>query len=157
MCLLGRHEAAGLGEYGDQRVLAQEGRFARHVGAGDQQDAPGLVTNRCVIGRRQVAIVGNERAAAISGQRLLDDGMAAADDLEGQVVGDMRAHIGALDGEFGEARVHVELAERRGGGFQRRAVGDDPLGQGIEDLVFQRHGAFGRGGDTAFQFGQLVG
>ena len=32
----GRHEAAHLGENGDQRVLAQKGGFARHVGAGDQ-------------------------------------------------------------------------------------------------------------------------
>ena len=31
-----RHEAPGLGEDGDQRVLAQEGRFARHVGAGHE-------------------------------------------------------------------------------------------------------------------------
>ena len=32
----GGDEAAGLGEQHDQRVLAQEGRLAAHVGAGDQ-------------------------------------------------------------------------------------------------------------------------
>ncbi len=69
----------------------------------------------------------------------------------------MRADIGALDGQFGKARVHVEFAERRGGGFQGLTIGDDPLGQRIENLVFQRHGAVARGSDAAFQFGQLVG
>ena len=38
--LLRRHEAPHLGEHRDQRVLAQVSRLARHVGAGDEIDAP---------------------------------------------------------------------------------------------------------------------
>jgi hypothetical protein len=34
------HEGAHLRQHRDQRVLAQEGRFTRHVRAGDQADAP---------------------------------------------------------------------------------------------------------------------
>src|SRR5580698_522371 len=36
-----RYEAAHLGEHRDQRVLAQKCRFARHVGAGHEPNAPG--------------------------------------------------------------------------------------------------------------------
>ena len=36
-----RHEAAHLGEHRDQRILAQECRFARHVRPGDEPDEAG--------------------------------------------------------------------------------------------------------------------
>ena len=39
MRALGRHERTRLREDGDQRVLAQEGRLAAHIGAGEQPDA----------------------------------------------------------------------------------------------------------------------
>ena len=51
---LGRHEGAGLCHHRDQRVLAQEGRLAGHVGAG-QQPQPALGP--------EVAVVGHEAAS----------------------------------------------------------------------------------------------
>ena len=46
---VGRHEAAEVGEQGDQRGLPHVGRFAAHVGAGDQQHAA-AVGEQAVVG-----------------------------------------------------------------------------------------------------------
>ena len=54
---------------GDQRVLAQEGAFAGHVGAGEQPEPLRLL---------QVAIVGDEARPRGALQRRLDHRMAAA-------------------------------------------------------------------------------
>ena len=43
--LAGRDEGADLGEDGEQRVLAQEGRLAAHVRAGDEEHAAGLLAS----------------------------------------------------------------------------------------------------------------
>ena len=71
-----RHIGADLGEDGDERVLAEEGRLAGHVGAGDQPDVAGIAR----VLRAEVAVVGDEGAAALAAERLLDHGMAAAFD-----------------------------------------------------------------------------
>ena len=68
---LGRHEGAGLRQHGDQRVLAQEGRLAGHVGAGQQPQPP--------LGA-ELAIVGHEAVPPWPQQRRLDHGMTAAVD-----------------------------------------------------------------------------
>jgi len=52
---LGRDETAHLGQDGDQRVLPQKGRFAGHVGAGDQPQPPRRI---------EVAVIGDEGAVA---------------------------------------------------------------------------------------------
>ena len=77
----GRHKAADLRQQRDQRILAQEGRFARHVRAGDQPDLARPQTTR--LRGRQIAGVGNERLA-VALQRLFDHRMAAAFDGETQ-------------------------------------------------------------------------
>ncbi len=64
------HETAHLGHDGDERVLAQEGRFTGHVGPGQQPQA-GLVL--------QTAIVGDEGLAGCRVRQRLDHGMAPAD------------------------------------------------------------------------------
>ena len=71
----GGHETADLRHQRDQRVLAQEGRFAGHVGAGDQPKLSGGVR----WSRREIAGIGNERRS-VALQRLLDHGMPAAFD-----------------------------------------------------------------------------
>src|SRR3546814_2113252 len=48
---VGGNEAARLRQYRDQRVLAKEGRFAAHVGAGHQPQARGLL-KAAIIGDR---------------------------------------------------------------------------------------------------------
>ena len=64
----GGNEAARLREHGDQRGLAQEGRLAAHVGAGDQPQP---------VVRAQAQIVGDEPLAGIA-ERAFDDRVASA-------------------------------------------------------------------------------
>src|SRR3546814_10360349 len=94
--------ATRLREHDDQRVLAQEGRFAAHIGAGDEPEARLF---------RQPAIVGDEALAACR-QRRLDHRMAATLDLEARVIDEIGARPAAFDRAFGEARGNVESGER---------------------------------------------
>ena len=55
---LGRHGQSGLGEDDDDGVLAQEGGFSRHVGAGEQQHASVW---------REIAFIGHEGGSACQG------------------------------------------------------------------------------------------
>ena len=47
---VGRHEGAHLRQHHDQGILAQEGRFAGHVGTGEQPDAAAVAGEIAVIG-----------------------------------------------------------------------------------------------------------
>ena len=67
----GGHEASHLGENGDQRILAQEGGLARHVGTGDQPQAALAVG-------RQIAIIGHKAPRILGLQRGFHHRMAAA-------------------------------------------------------------------------------
>ena len=116
-----RDRQAGLGEHDDEGVLAQERRFAGHVGAGEQQHAAV---------RGEVAVVGHEGGGA--GQRGFDDGMAAGADLEVFVVGDDGAAPGAALGEFCGGLHDVEEGERVGAGGEGVGLcqgGADEMGE----------------------------
>ena len=110
------HEAAGLREHDDQRVLAQEGRLAAHVRAGDQpqprsfgESAQSLATKR----------------SPACAQRRLDHRMAAALDLETGVVDERRAaHQPPSAARSASAGGDVEPGERVGGGGDRLARGE---------------------------------
>src|SRR6202040_4305363 len=96
-----RYEAAHLCEHRDQCVLAQKGRFARHVRPGDQPDAAGplaTLLRGARWWRRQIAIVGDKRTA-IGRERLLDNRMTPAGDGESEAAIDLRTHVIALDRE----------------------------------------------------------
>ena len=99
----GRHEAADLRHHGDQRVLAQEGGLARHVGAG-QQPQP-------VVGR-QIAVVGDEACTLGSGEHRLHHGMASGLDVELQAVVHHRPAIAALFRQFRQPGYDVEQRQR---------------------------------------------
>src|SRR5262249_60830151 len=77
--VFGRPEAAHLRENGDQRVLPQEGRFPRHVRAGEEPDAAGLR----ILRRRQIAIIRDE-GRTVAPQRLLDARIPATLDDRGE-------------------------------------------------------------------------
>ena len=83
----------------DQRILAQEGRFAGHVGAGQEPDALVAVL------RREAAVIGDEGRAAGLGERMLDHRMAA---VQRSRTRERRRPCGrtiaAPLGEFGERR-----------------------------------------------------
>ena len=73
---VGGDVAAGLGEQRGERDLAEEGRLAAHVGAGDQPQP---------VGRPKRDIVGDE-ALAGDAQRFLDHRVAAAVEFEARLV-----------------------------------------------------------------------
>ena len=56
----------GLGKYGDQRSLAQEGRLAAHVGPGDQPQ-PVVRAERQIVGDE--ALAASRSAASTTGWR----------------------------------------------------------------------------------------
>ncbi len=74
-----RHEAADLGQHGDDRVLAQEGGLARHVGTGDQPQARGIVAVRI----KQVAIIGHESLGLVTAERGFDHRVTPGLDMKG--------------------------------------------------------------------------
>ena len=121
----GGDEAAGLGEQGDQRGLAEEGRLAAHVGAGDQPQ-PVVSAERAIVG---------DEALARCRQRLLDHRMAAALDLEAGLVGracgrhqpPSAARSAWLGGDVdpGDARRRSAAIARRGARRRARSVPRD--------------------------------
>jgi hypothetical protein len=91
----GGDEAAGLGEEGDERVLAEEGALAGHVRAGEEPQGRGGA---------EVAVVADE-GLVVAGERLLDDGVAAGLDVECGAVVDDGADVAALGGQSANAAV----------------------------------------------------
>ena len=83
--------------------------------------------------RRQVAVVGDERASGLTPQRLLDDRMAAAFDLEGEAVVDGRAAMVFALGQPRKRCRHIEHGQRFGAGADRVGAGDDLGHQPVED------------------------
>ena len=146
----GGHETAHLGQDGDQRILAQEGGFARHVGTGDQPQPPFGVG-------RQVAVVGHERAGMGRLQRRLHHRMAAAPDVEGQAGIHFRAHIARRHRQLAQACVHIQHPQRIGDRRQRVPMFEGQHHHLVEQRGFQRQGAFGGLGNARRQAGQLVG
>ncbi len=125
MGALRRHIAADLRQHGDQRVLAQEGRLAGHVRAGHQPDMAGVGG---VVAER--AVVRDEGAAGCL-QRLLDDGMAAALDGEGERGGRRSAATSShLQRATAKAGGDVEAGQRLGDGADRRLLGRAPRNVG---------------------------
>ena len=88
------NEGAHLRQHDDQRVLAQIGRLAAHVRAGDQEDVPGIVPG-------EIRVVGDE-GHALALECGLDHRMASALDVEGEARVDDRPHPVETHGEIGE-------------------------------------------------------
>ena len=108
--------AAHLGQKGDQRGLAQEGRFTGHVGAGQQPDRRGIAG--------QVGVIGDE-GRAVAAQRLFDHRVSAAGDAQGAVVGDLRAAPVFGNRQIGKRGGEVEFGQRAGGVRQVGRAGED--------------------------------
>ena len=65
-----RNKGAHLRHDGNECILAQEGGFASHIGAGDEPDGVAAFVSR------QMAIIGDKGAATAVGESLLDNQMA---------------------------------------------------------------------------------
>ena len=144
-----RHEAAHLRHDRDQCVLPEKGRFAGHVGAGQQPKV--LVV---LLSRREIAVVGHELLAALR-QRGLDDRVTAAPDVEGEARIDAGTRIAALDRQFGQGGGDVECGQRRCGRRNRSGLGHDGGGEFVEQLQFDFQRAAGRLGNAACEARQF--
>ena len=107
--MLGGHEAPTLSKQDDDRCLAQVGRLARHVRAGEDDDLRAV--------RIEVQIVGDEYAG---GQTALDQWVAAALDRELQACVDLWASPRVLGCSDCKADQRVHHAHRLGAGPKRR-------------------------------------
>ena len=134
-----------------QRVLAQEGRLAAHVRAGQQPDRPVPVAGP----RRQIAMIGDEGAARLPPQRLLDHRMAPALDGKHLRAVDLRAAIGLLLGEKRQACGDVDDRERPGARLDRLGFRNDGRRHPVEGFEFDRQRLVGGIGDAAFEIGKF--
>ena len=137
--------AAGLGKDGDEGVLAQEGGFAGHVGAGDEPDPP--------VGR-QIAIIGGETGAGFAHGEF-DHGVAAGFDMEGGA-GVYRGAAPVFRGrQFGQRGGDVEARKRGGGGGDAGGVGQRRFAQFFQMRGFGGERVIGGLGDFRAEFAQF--
>lgn len=145
--------AADLGEEGDERDLADVGRFTGHVGAGDERELG--------VGRGEEGVVGDEARGAASGgdrrvlEHLLHDGVAAFDDFEGVAFVEDRLAVVPLAGEDGPAGEDVEFGEGVGGAGEGDGFVEDGGDEGGEEGLFAGEGVF-LGVEDFFFFGAEV-
>ena len=142
----GGHEGTHLRHDDDQRDLPDVGGFARHVGAGqDDQLVPVGVQPR---------VVGHE---AIRARQRLDHGMTPVADDERGAVGDPRLHIAQMHRAVGERCEHVKLRQRRGGNLQRPGMLRDLGAQFLEQFALEGDRALLRAQDAVLVLLELLG
>ena len=93
MGLGGRNKGTDLGQYRNQGILAQEGRFTGHVRTGNQPQALRIF---------KTAVIGNKRGIAIFAQGRFNHRMAAATDVKGKAVINGWADTALITGKFGK-------------------------------------------------------
>ena len=136
--LLGRHEGAGLRHHRDQRVLAQEGRLAGHVGAGQQPQAP--------LGA-ELAIVGHEARPPWRSSAASTTGWRPPSMREGRVVAQHWAHVVRAGRELRQCRGDVEGGQRTAGGNDGCRNRHHLPDQRVEDRELQRERLIGGAAD----------
>ena len=125
--LVGGHEAADLCHQRDERNLADVGRLAGHVGAGDDVDARLAV---------EAAVVGRIAQAAV--QHPLNHRMAPGEDAQLAVFANLRATVTFAHGHLGQRKEGIEVrngarrAGQTGRGLRQAAT------QLVEEAALQR-------------------
>ena len=147
-----RHVGADLRHQRDQRVLPQEGRFARHVGAGDQPDLAGFLRGP----RREVAGIGDERLA-VALQRLFDHGMPAALDGKAERAIDLGPHVIVVDRELCQRGRDIEQRKRMRGGAQIVAGGERHGAEPLENFQLEPERAVAGIGDLGLDLAEFGG
>ena len=140
-----RYEGACLREHDDQSVLAQEGRFTAHIGAGDKPKPVGF-------GQRH--IIGDEAFAAFR-QRRLDHRMSPAPYVEARFVGDVRPAPVVAHRMVGERRGDVDPREHVAARGDRLAALGRGFGQRFEMRSFGCHRMHPRLGHARRRFVQI--
>ena len=141
-----------MGQDRDERVLAQIGRFARHVRAGDEIDT----AVRGGGGRREVAVVGHERPA-VAGEHLFHHRMPSALDDEIERGVDLRPHVVTLDRQLRQGRGHVDDRQRLGGVLDRGGGRGHRGGEPLERFELDAERAIRGAGDLGFERAQFGG
>src|SRR5260370_1037486 len=95
-----RHKAAHLGQQGQQRHLADEGAFARHVRPGDEPEQAAR--------RLQEPVIGNESSR---GQQLLQNRMAAVANVQDRLPAQFRADILARDRQLRQSGQDIQIGQ----------------------------------------------
>ena len=116
------HERPRLGEHREECVLAEEGRFARHVRAGDEPHAVALA---------EIAVVGDEGPAG-GAHRRLDHRVPPGGDREGAARIDDRLGPPPLRRQLGERGGDVDAGERARRCGDRPGMGEDDRAQILE-------------------------
>ena len=146
---LGGHEAAGLGEDRDQRVLAQERALAGHVRPGQQPQALLL---------REVGVVGDEAAGASRASACSTTGWRPPPDLEGVA---RRRSRGGSSASRPASSARPAATSRRASACAVRAIASASASTAaaelVEQLELEGQRALGGARDLALQLGQLPG
>ena len=143
---LRRHETAHLGQHGDQRVLAQEGRFTGHVRAG-QQPQP--------VVRSEVAVVGDEGPGVAGVQHRLHHRVTPALDREGEAAVHHRPAVAPLRRQLGQRGGDVERGQGVGGLGDGLGAAGHLLHEVVEQLQLHGQRLVGGLGNAALQVRQL--
>ena len=162
-----RHEGARLRQDGDQRVLAEEGRLAGHVGAGEEPDVPSGVAAAAASSpspraRGSAPEEAGPRSQSLPtklspsrAQRLLHDRVAPALDAEGEAPIDDRADIVFVAASSARAAATSSIGERLRGGADRLAPRRGPPSQSSSKIASSRPSALlGGAGDLLLQLGR---
>ena len=148
--LLRRHERAHLRQHGDQRVLAQEGRFAGHVRAGEEPDFA------CIPRRRDRSALATNgvpsRASACSTTGWRPPSITKLDECI-----DLGPHIVALGRQHSQRGRYVEHRQRLRALLDRLALREHLRGQSLERVELDAERAVGGGGDLGLQLAELGG
>ena len=123
-----RHEGADSSQNHDQGGLAHVRRLAAHVGSRDHEHRRGLI---------KVHVVWHERAV----EGLLDDEMAAADDLETALRDELWRHECQFACPLGEIGDDVDRGDGARGRLQRRKLCPGHGHQVVKEHLFPHEGA----------------
>ena len=141
-----RNKAADLRHQGNQRILAHVGRFARHVGAGDDEHAVFGFVQRGIVWHKQTAF-----------QHLLNHRVAALGNRKHIAVIHRGFYIVVLHRRFRKGSQNIQLGYRKGRALDAQQLGGDGFQQVGKQLVFQYQQALVCAKDLVFQLFQFRG
>ena len=113
-----RNKAADLRHQGNQRILAHVGRFARHVGAGDDEHAVFGFVQRGIVWHKQTAF-----------QHLLNHRVAALGNRKHIAVIHRGFYIVVLHRRFRKGSQNIQLGYRKGRALDAQQLGGDGFQQ----------------------------
>ena len=140
-----RHKGADLRHQRNEGILTHIGRFARHVGAGDDQAAVG--------GAVEGGIVGHEHTAL---EHLLHHRVTSLGDGQHIAVVHHGAAVVVFRCNLRQRRQHIQLGNGVGGALDTVQLGTDALQKFVKQAALQRDEPLVCAKNFAFQLLQLL-